>query len=338
MSARFIISAARPEQFPPESEAGSCVPGPQQRRQIQPDECAGGGRRAGANQFPARLYAVDQFLSGRRADSVSSICQGMDSQKSPSKSRSEWKELIESYLLGRGALRLCGDGAGRAAGMDGKGCRAAGLARSPRAALRGGRHESGQVEDAERKASKPAGSPRRIRGRDARMLGRHRPGSEGNLASDLENQDSRSDDSRPNAEAAAEAPAAKPPSRRRPSRKPEAGGKPEPSGRRRKPAADRSQSRRRGEAGSGGQAASRGQAAPKPKPDEPKSKQAGCEQRRKPPSDPHEAEPEAPPSRRSPTATPLSRAAAACSTASAAQQGNRARTAATRSIWWNSRT
>ena len=39
-----------------------------------------------------------------------------------------------------------------------------------------------------RKASKPEAHPERIFGRDA-VLGHHRPGSEGNLASDLENQE-----------------------------------------------------------------------------------------------------------------------------------------------------
>src|SRR6185503_13013556 len=41
----------------------------------------------------------------------------------------------------------------------------------------------------ERTASKPEGSARRLQRRDSRMLGAHRPGSEGNLASDFENQD-----------------------------------------------------------------------------------------------------------------------------------------------------
>src|SRR5580658_6710598 len=59
----------------------------------------------------------------------------------------------------------------------------------PRPALHRGCHKSGQTEVSKGKASKPERSPRRIRGRDLRMLGRNGPGSEGNLASDFENQD-----------------------------------------------------------------------------------------------------------------------------------------------------
>ena len=45
-------------------------------------------------------------------------------------------------------------------------------------------------------------SPRRILRRAAAVLGHHRPGSEGNLASDIENQDQAVDDGQPAAAAA----------------------------------------------------------------------------------------------------------------------------------------
>src|SRR4029078_5920766 len=67
--------------------------------------------------------------------------------------------------------------------------RTKGLAPSAWAALPSGSDESRKVEDPARTALESSSSPRRTRGRSAGMLGHRRPGSEGNLASDLENQE-----------------------------------------------------------------------------------------------------------------------------------------------------
>ncbi len=218
--------------------------------------------------------------------------------------------------------------------MDGKGSRAARLARVPRAAVPGGRHQDGQVEVSERKASKPEGSSRRIFRRDARMLGRNRPGSEGNLASDLENQDQAVN--RPTAKpkpprraatetatkrkteatpsrtrrSAAEAEAAEPkPPRRaqaaaeaKPAAEPQAGAEPKPAPRP-KPAAD-------AQAGRGSETA---------EPDGYAGR--ACD-----------AKPEGEPPRL------RSNRPDACSTASAAPQGNQGKNGGARSTWSSSRT
>ena len=57
-------------------------------------------------------------------------------------------------------------------------------------AIRHNRHEDGQTENSEGKISRPRRpSDRKLRSHGAAVLGADMPGSEGNLASDLENQD-----------------------------------------------------------------------------------------------------------------------------------------------------
>ena len=139
--------------------------------------------RPGCTQF-------DQFLSGRRRFRFVDL-PGYGFAKVPQGNNGEWKALIEQYLLGRGSLRLC------VLVLDARrGWMEKDLELRDWLEVHGRPYvvvatKDGQVENSERKASKPEGSAGRICRRGSRMLGRDRPGSEGNLASDLENQDAQ---------------------------------------------------------------------------------------------------------------------------------------------------
>src|SRR5579864_4816008 len=77
-----------------------------------------------------------------------------------------------------------------AAGLDGEGSGAQAVVGVPQPAIPNDRHEDRQAENAERTTSRHgrlAGAKSHRRG--AAVLGAHVPGSEGNLASDLENDD-----------------------------------------------------------------------------------------------------------------------------------------------------
>ena len=127
-AARFIISAARPEQFPPEGDAEVAFLGRSNvgkssllNALMGVDGLARTSARPGCTQL-INFYQVDGGL--RFVD-----LPGYGFAKVPQANNAEWKALIEQYLLDRGALRLSRDRAGRAAGLDGEGSRAAGLAR-----------------------------------------------------------------------------------------------------------------------------------------------------------------------------------------------------------------
>jgi GTP-binding protein len=106
MAARFIISAARPEQFPPEGETEVAFLGRSNvgkssllNALVGADGLAHTSSRPGCTQF-INFYQVDGGL--RLVD-----LPGYGFAKVPREKTKHWKTLIESYLKHRGALRLC---------------------------------------------------------------------------------------------------------------------------------------------------------------------------------------------------------------------------------------
>src|SRR5208283_5789621 len=79
----------------------------------------------------------------------------------------------------------------RQTGLDGARSGARAMARVSRAAIPRGRHQDGQIKVAERPRQWHGGnSGHRLR--IGAVLGEDRPGSEGNLAGDIDNQDEQS--------------------------------------------------------------------------------------------------------------------------------------------------
>jgi GTP-binding protein len=105
MAARFIISAARPEQFPPEGDVEVAFLGRSNvgkssllNALLGVDELAYTSSRPGCTQC-INFYQIDGEL--RFVD-----LPGYGFAKVPQQITREWKALIERYLLDRGALRL----------------------------------------------------------------------------------------------------------------------------------------------------------------------------------------------------------------------------------------
>ncbi len=106
MGARFIISAARPEQFPAEGEAEVAFLGRSNvgkssllNALMNAGELAHTSSRPGCTQL-INFYQVDGGL--RFVD-----LPGYGFAKVPRDISTQWKALIESYLLHRDMLRLC---------------------------------------------------------------------------------------------------------------------------------------------------------------------------------------------------------------------------------------
>ena len=110
MPARFILSAVKPEQFPPEGEPPRVIP-----------EVAFLGRsNVGKSSLINALVSADGLAyTSSRPGCTQAInffelddgfrfvdLPGYGFAKVPKQITQEWKALIESYLLGRGALRL----------------------------------------------------------------------------------------------------------------------------------------------------------------------------------------------------------------------------------------
>ena len=105
MAAQFIISAARPEQFPPETEAEIAFLGRSNVGKssllnvlVGADGLAHTSSRPGCTQW-INFYRVD---GGYRFVDL----PGYGFAKVPQQISSQWKALIEHYLLEREALRL----------------------------------------------------------------------------------------------------------------------------------------------------------------------------------------------------------------------------------------
>jgi len=105
MSARFIISAARPEQFPPEADPEVAFLGRSNvgkssllNALVGADELAFTSSRPGCTQL-INFYQVD---GGYRFVDL----PGYGYAKVPKENRKQWKELTDRYMLDRNALKL----------------------------------------------------------------------------------------------------------------------------------------------------------------------------------------------------------------------------------------
>ena len=104
MAPRFIISAARPEQFPPEAEPEVAFLGRSNvGKSSLLNALVGAGGLAAISSWPGRTQLINFFQVGgfRFVD-----LPGYGFAKVPREISRQWKGLIEGYLLERQALRL----------------------------------------------------------------------------------------------------------------------------------------------------------------------------------------------------------------------------------------
>jgi GTP-binding protein len=106
MSARFIISAARPEQFPPEAEPEIAFLG---RSNVGKSSLLNALMDAGKLAFTSSRPGCTQLINFYQVDGGLRFVDlpGYGFAKVPREKKTEWKALIERYLLDREALRLC---------------------------------------------------------------------------------------------------------------------------------------------------------------------------------------------------------------------------------------
>ena len=105
MSARFIISAAKPEQFPLEDQAEVAFLGRSNvGKSSLINALVGADGLAYTSSRPGCTQSVNFFQLDEGFRFVD--LPGYGFAKVPKHITKEWKELIESYLLGRGSLRL----------------------------------------------------------------------------------------------------------------------------------------------------------------------------------------------------------------------------------------
>ena len=104
MPARFIISAARPEQFPPESGPEVAFLGRSNVGKSSLLNALVGAEVAFKSSRPGRTQSVNFYAvdGGFRFVDL----PGYGFAKVPQEKTAQWKGLIESYLLGRRSLRL----------------------------------------------------------------------------------------------------------------------------------------------------------------------------------------------------------------------------------------
>src|SRR6266478_917401 len=105
MSARFIISAAKPDQFPLEEQAEVAFLGRSNvGKSSLINALVGADGLAYTSSRPGCTQSINFFQLDEGYRFVD--LPGYGFAKVPQQITREWKELIESYLLGRGALRL----------------------------------------------------------------------------------------------------------------------------------------------------------------------------------------------------------------------------------------
>ena len=114
LAARFILSAARPDQFPAETASGEIAflgrsnVGKSSLLNALVGQVAAteeGGKLAFTSQRPGCTQVINFFQMGD--DMMFVDLPGYGYAKVPVDIQKRWKHLIESYLLNRASLRLC---------------------------------------------------------------------------------------------------------------------------------------------------------------------------------------------------------------------------------------
>ena len=193
METRFIISAARPEQFPDGAEGrlpeiaflGRSNVGKSSLLNVLAG--AGKGKLAFVSARPGCTQFINFYRIGEEFTFVD--LPGYGFARVPLDIKREWKRLIEAYLLHREPLRLC------ILILDARrGWMEQDLELKRWLEFQGRPHyrgcdQDGQVEISSSRTQRHRGHPGAIPGRwTVAILGPDGPGSEGNLASDQENQ------------------------------------------------------------------------------------------------------------------------------------------------------